>query len=150
RSAVDYYRQPSDDMMWVLKNEWQALMPASPRKGQGGAVPPSLRQRIFKFPLDPARGLGEGDTFTGPDCKREGQLQITVEEVTSREVRLRLEGSANLHNPQRAQEGYQGQSVTKFSQFTVGSAFGHGITYQPRLLGYLAYQPVTKTFTRFD
>jgi hypothetical protein len=150
RGAVDYYRQPSDDMMWITQSEWQALMPANPRKGQPVPIPATLRERIFKYHLDPARGLGEGNTFTGQESKREGQLKLTVDDVGTGEVRLRLEGYAKLHDPLRALEGYQSESARKFSQFNVGSPFGHGITFQARLLGYLVYDPAKMAFTRFD
>jgi hypothetical protein len=151
RGAPDYYREATDDMMWVIKAEWQALMPASPRKGQRVSFPNSLRERIFKYHLDPMRGLGEGNNFASrEEVKRDGQIQLTVEEVTSSEVRMRLDGVVKLLNPRRAQENYQGNSISKFSQFTVGSPFGHHISYEPRLLGYLAYDPGTKRFTRFD
>jgi len=150
RGAVDYYRQPSDDMMWVTQAEWQALMPANPRKGHPVTIPATLRDRIFMYHLDPARGLGEGNTFTGQESKREGQLKLTVDEVSSGEVRLRLDGVVKLSDPLRALEGYQGQSAKNFSQFTVGSPFGHGISYHAQVLGYLAYDPAKKTITRFD
>jgi hypothetical protein len=149
-SAVAYYRQPSDDMMWVTQAEWQALIPANPRKGQSVPIPATLRERLFLYHLDPARGLGESNTFTGQNSKREGQLKLTVDAVSGSEVRLRLDGVAKLSDPLHALEGYQGQSAKNFSQFTVGSAFGHGIAYHARLLGYLAYDPAKKAFTRFD
>jgi hypothetical protein len=151
RGAVEYYRQPSDDMMWVIKEEWRAMMPASPRKGQRVPFPASLQERIFKYHLDPIRGLGEGENFASrQEAKRDGELELTVEEVSNGQVRLRLDGFVKLYHPRTAQAGFQGASITKFSQFTVGSQFGYHISYQPRLLGYLAYDPTTKRFTRFD
>ena len=53
-------------------------------------------------------------------------------------------------DPRKALEGYESNSPKLFSQFKVGSPFGHGITYEPRLLGYLAYDPAKRLFTRFD
>jgi hypothetical protein len=151
RGAVDYYRQPSDDMLWIIKEEWQAMMPAKPRPGQRVPVPASLRERIFKYHLDPMRGLGESENFASrEEAKREGELHLTVEDANSGEVRLRLDGFAKLFNPRSAQASFQGVSITKFSQFTVGSQFGYHISYQPRLLGYLAYDPTAKRFTRLD
>lgn len=147
--ATDRFREPGNDMMWVAKAEWQALMPANPRVGQSVPVPVSLCERIFRFHLDPMRGFGEGDNFTHATAKS-GQLQLTVEEVSGSSVRLRLDGTANLENPRDFLKGYQSPGIKEHSQFAVGSPFGHGISYQPRLLGYLAYDPARKVFTRFD
>jgi hypothetical protein len=63
--SVDRYREPGNDMMWVTKAEWQAMMPANPRVGQSVAMPTSLCLRIFRFHLDPGRGFSEGQNFTG-------------------------------------------------------------------------------------
>jgi hypothetical protein len=148
-AATDRFREPGNDMMWVARAEWQAMMPANPRVGQKAPVPTTLCERLFRFHLDPGRGFGEGDNFPNVTASA-GQLQLTVEEVTPGSVRLRLDGTANLHDPRRYLEGYQSPGTKEHSQFAVGSPFGHGITFQPRLLGYLAYDPARKVFTRFD
>jgi hypothetical protein len=130
-------------MMWITKAEWQAMMPANPKSGQHVKVPASLCERIFRFQLDPARGLGESDCFSHLTASA-GKIELTVEEATSSEVRLRLDGYANLHNPRAYLLNYQGPSVKQHSQSQIP------LDYQPRLLGYLAYDPAKKTFTRFD
>jgi hypothetical protein len=149
--ATDRYREPGNDMMWVTKAEWQALMPANARLGQVVPVPTSLCLRIYRFHLDPGRGVSEGQNFSGASAAA-GNLQLTVEKVSDSEVRLRLDGMVNLENPRKALEGYQspGNLGPGRSQFNVGSPFGHGLTYKPRLLGYLAYDPAKNKFTRFD
>jgi hypothetical protein len=126
------YREPADDYMWVPRPEWQALMPPNPRKGQNVKVPVSLAERLIRFHLDPARGQCEWMNFTRLEAKPDVvRLTLTVEEATAAEVRLRLEGSANLREDR-------------------GPGKGGTIVYQPRLLGYLAYDPAKKSFTRFD
>src|SRR5262249_15206611 len=68
----------------------------------------------------------------------------TVDEVSGAEVRLRLDGYARLHNP-RAHLQLGGNATTKkFSQSQIP------LEYEPALLGYLAYDPTRKVFTRFD
>jgi hypothetical protein len=136
-------------MMWVTPAEWQALMPANPRAGQVVQVPESLCLRIFRFHLDPCRGLGENQSFSGAPASV-GQLRLTVEEVSGSTVRLRLEGQADLNDPRDYLKRYQSPNTVAHSQFTVGAPFGHGMRYKPRLLGSIAYDPGKEVFTRFD
>src|SRR5262249_6237854 len=132
-----------NDYMWVTKAEWQALMPADPRKGQDVPVPVPLAERIFRYHLDPARGLSEEDSFAHVSATA-GRLRLTVEEATGREVRLRLEGYADLANPRRYLLTYHPASVKDRSRSQIP------LEYSPKLLGYLAYDPAKKAFTRFD
>jgi hypothetical protein len=129
---VERLREVADDTMWVLRPEWQVLMPSKPQKGQRVKLPTSLVQRIIRFHLDPARGNCEWMNFTHLEATdKVVQLTLTVEEATADEVRMRLEGLANLREDRGANKGGV-------------------IAYQPRLLGCLAYNPAKKTFTRFD
>jgi hypothetical protein len=132
RRGAARYREPADDAMWVTHAEWQAMMPANPRKDQRVKVPTSLCERIFRYHLDPAHGMAESLNFTAATAA-DGQLNLTVESVSADEVQLRLEGSAKLRRDRG--NGYQQGGL---------------ITYQPRFLGYLAYDPAKKVFTRFD
>jgi hypothetical protein len=149
--ATDRYREPGNDMMWVTKSEWQAMMLANPRVGQVVNVPTSLGLRILRFHLDPGRGVGEGQNFSRAPATA-GKLVLTVEGVSSSEVRLRLDGTVHLEDPRDYLKGYTspGNLGPGRSQFNPGSPFGHAFWYKPRLLGYLAYDPQKKAFTRFD
>src|SRR5262249_41964903 len=139
----ELFRQPANDMMWVPKAEWQAMMPANPKTGQRVKVPASLCERIFRFQLDPARGLGESDCFDKATANA-GKLELTVEEVKSNDVRMRLDGYVHLHNPRAYLLNYQGPAVKQHSKSQIP------LDYQPRLLGHLSYDPAKKVFTRFD
>jgi hypothetical protein len=149
--SVDRYREPGNDMMWVTKAEWQAMMPTNPRVGQRVPMPLSLCLRIFRFHLDPGRGVSEGQNFAGASAAA-GKLQLTVEEVSPSAVRLRLDGLVQLESTRDFLKGYTSPSNLGpgRSQFNPGSPFGHGLWYKPRLLGYLAYDPRKEVFTRFD
>jgi hypothetical protein len=141
-TATVRYSEPANDMMWVTRTEWQALMPANPKTGQRIKVPATLSTRLFRFQLDPARGLAESDSFpnASPDA---GKLELTVEDVGST-VRLRLDGYTKLHNPREYMKQYQNATVKQHSKSQIP------LDYEPRLLGYLAYDPAKKVFTRFD
>jgi hypothetical protein len=100
--------------------------------------------RIFKFHLDPSRGLSENHNFQHATAAA-GKLQLTVEAVSDTEARLRLDGFARLHNPRRELLTYQSPGVKEHSKST-----RIPLDYNPRLLGYLCYHPAKKVLTRLD
>ncbi len=142
-NATALFRQPANDFLWIPRAEWQALMPAKPRVGQDVPVPTTLCARVFRFHLDPGRGLTESDAFAHVNAGA-GRLRLTVEKVTAGEVLLRLDGHAVLHNPRKHLLGYQSPNVKKHSQSQMA------LDYQPCLLGYVAYDPAKRVITRFD
>jgi hypothetical protein len=142
--ATPLWTQPANDYMWITRAEAQAMMPADPKPGQRVEVPISLRERIFRFHLDPSRGLAEGHNFAHVTAAA-GKIHLTIETVTAAEVRLRLDGYANLHNPRKALETYQSPSVKEHSRNR-----RIPLDYDPRLLGYLSYHPAKKVLTRLD
>jgi hypothetical protein len=121
------------DWMWITRPEWQAMMPDNPRKGQEVKVPTTLVERIFRFHVEPSRGFTAVNQFVYCTAD-DGQMRLTVEDAGNTEVRLRLEGFARLELDRGA--GYEGVR--------------RKIGYQPSFLGYLAYDPARKVFTRFD
>jgi hypothetical protein len=121
------------DWMWITRQEWQAMMPANPRRGQAVPVPTSLAERVFRFHLEPSRGFTAVNQFVYCTADN-GEMRLTVEEVTKTQVRLRLEGFAKLELDRGA--AYEGVR--------------RNIAYRPGFLGYLAYDPAMSDFTRFD
>src|SRR5262249_32479650 len=93
RNGAARLRESAQDMMWIPENEWKAFIPEKPQKGQSFAAPVSFAYRLFKYHLDPERGLGEGVTF-GSAKADAGKITFIVEEVMPDMVRMRLEGSA--------------------------------------------------------
>ena len=132
RKGAARFAEPANDYLWVPKAEWQALMPSDARQGQKVPLPTSLCVRLFRHHLDPARGFGESENFTFATASS-GELSLVVDEASKDIVRMRLEGHADLKKDRGS--GYQQ---------------GGPISYQPRLLGYLAYDPTKRVFTRFD
>jgi hypothetical protein len=121
------------DWIWITPPEWQALMPANPRKGQKVPIPTTLVERIFRFHLEPSRGFTAENQFVYCTAN-DGEMRLTVEEVTKTQVRMRLEGFAKLELDRGA--AYKGVR--------------RKIAYRPSFLGYLAYDPAKKVFRRFD
>jgi hypothetical protein len=137
------FSEPANDMMWVSRAEWKAMILANPKAGQQVKVPATLSTRIFRFHLDPARGLAESDSLPNASPSA-GKLELTVEDVSSSAVRLRLDGYAKLHNPREYMRQSQNVTIKQYSQSQLP------LDYAPRLLGYLVYDPTKKVFTRFD
>ncbi|GBD37068.1 hypothetical protein HRbin36_02198 [bacterium HR36] len=121
-------REAARDFMWVPENEWKALIPKTPQPGQKVPIPTTFALRLFRFHLDPHRGLGEGIEFAHADLSA-GQLSLVVESVQGDRVLLRLEGEAHLEA--KKPEGYT-------------------TTYAPRILGYIQADTKSGRLTRFD
>jgi hypothetical protein len=126
-AEAERYAAPQNDFLWIPRAEWQTLIPAEPRKDEQVAVPSTLALRLFRFHLDPCRGFTEGSAFANARSDA-GRLKLTVQDVTSDKVVLRLEGSARLRQPGRDEPS----------------------VYEPDILGYLEFDSGRKTCTRFD
>jgi hypothetical protein len=116
------------DHLWIRADEWRALVPAQPRKGETVPVPGSIVMRIARFHLvDDTRG--EPPHWL-PDQVRSAKMTLTVEEVTGASVRLRLDGSALMSTEADADRSSRGFDVS--------------------LLGYVSYDRTAAAITRFD
>lgn len=144
KEATRLWTQPANDFMWITRAEAQALMPQDPKPGQRIEVPRTLCERLFRFHLDPSRGLSENNNFAHLTADA-GKIHLIVEAVTDAEVRLRLDGVAHLHNPRNGLKTYLSPGIKEHSK-----NLRIPLDYDPRLLGYLAYHPTRKALTRFD
>jgi hypothetical protein len=142
--ATALWTQPANDYLWITRAEAQALMPADPKPGQRIDIPVSLCERIFRFHLDPSRGLSENNNFSHVTAAA-GKLHLTVEAVSGAEVRLRLDGFAHLHNPRTGLKTYLSPGIKEHSR-----NLRIPLDYDPRLLGYFNYHPAKKVLTRLD
>jgi len=143
-NVTGLWTQPAEDHLWITQAEAHAMMPANPVQGQRIEVPSSLCARIFRFHLDPSRGLSENMNFAHLTAAA-GKMHLTVEAVSDTEVRLRLDGIAHLHNPRTGLLTYQSPGVKEQTRNN-----RIPLDYDPRLLGYLTYHPAKKVFTRLD
>jgi hypothetical protein len=132
RTSAARFAEPANDFLWITEAEWKSLLPASPKSGQEAPMPQSLALRILRHHLDPARGLGESQNFTRAPAES-GEFRVVVASVSANEVSLRIEGQARLFTDRGS--GYQQ---------------GGPISYNPRLLGHIRFDPATKTLTQFE
>jgi hypothetical protein len=84
--------------LWLTADERQSLIPDQTEKGQTHKVPTKLAKRIWLYGLVPQTLWVVEETWK-PDSVRDGELNVTVEEVTPQSMRLRIHGSVLLTAP---------------------------------------------------
>lgn len=128
RKSAARYAEPANDTLWVPEAEWKEFLRPNPKKGDRFPVPTSFALRLFRYHLDPMRGIGEGMSFAGA-TPESGSLIVEVEEATPDLVRMRLAGSAELRQSRGKEEP---------------------LCYSPSLLGFVECDPKKGAITRFD
>ena len=129
--------QAQPDHMWLTEAEWKSLIPAAPRLGDKFAMPAGIKDRVMRWHLNPLSVYGETAAL-GPKAVRAGELTLTVDAVTATSVRLRLDGFAKL--------GKAPPAAVAEGKCACIDQWG----YEPRLLGFIEYNPQKKAITRFD
>ncbi|HXG10877.1 MAG TPA: hypothetical protein VNK04_14050 [Gemmataceae bacterium] len=120
--------QAARDHLWLTEAEWQSLVPADPRPGNGFPLPAAIAERLLRFHLvDNTRG--EPPMWRREDIRSQ-LMMLTVEEATAAVVRLRLDGFALLATHPDDAQADRGFDV--------------------RLLGYIGYDRTRKMINRFE
>jgi hypothetical protein len=141
-----WYHEANPDFMWLTEAEWKSLIPANPRKGDQYPLPVAIIERMCWWHLLPnALGSRIGHTWgeVGPKGKkgiRARELTLAVEEVSSTNIGLTLEGFVHLGN------AHDPDTKAPLSSKDVHSSLG----YEARLRGVLNYDTNKQVFTRFD
>jgi hypothetical protein len=130
--------QAHPDHMWLAEAEWKSLMPANPRPSDKFPLPAGIADRLVRRHLNP-RSVYDGHS-NGLDrgSVRAAELSLTVEAVAEGKVRLRLDGHAKL--------GKQASPTVLAGKIASMDQWG----YEPKMLGFLEYDPQKQAFTRFD
>lgn len=84
--------------LWLTKEECDSLIPAKLEKGLSQKVDAKLAKRIWLYGLMP-QTLWVVEESWKPDSVRSGDLEVTVEEVSPQQVRLRVHGAVLLTAP---------------------------------------------------
>jgi hypothetical protein len=121
------------DHLWLKEAEWQALLPARFRKGEKRQVPQPLVDRICRRCLIDLVRVGGNGGPRRPEEVLAREIHLTVTEVTPRNIRMSLDGSARLATHDRGSGAFNKE--------------GKVDTFQ--LLGRLEYDRAKKVFTRF-
>ena len=130
--------QAHPDHMWLSEVEWKSLMPANPRQGDNFPLPAGIADRLVRRHLSPRNVYDSGGDGLDRGSVRAAELSVTVEAVTATKVRLRLDGHANL--------GKQPPPAVLAGKIASMNQWG----YEPKLLGFLEYDPQKQVFTRFE
>jgi len=121
------------DHLWLTEAEWKSLLPANPRVGDKLPVPAPIVDRMVRYHITlEIQGCTLGHSV---EDLRSRKMILTVEEVSSAGVRLRLDGSVLLASP-----AGKGVEVNK----------NKGYGFDGKYLGYLNYNANKKAFDRFD
>lgn len=85
-----------NELLWLTREEWRALIPPHPERGREVRVPEPARRRLFQL-----LGYDWNSANAGLAAfpLREGDLAGHVEEVTPRELRIRLQGYSKVGLP---------------------------------------------------
>ena len=127
---VERIREPANDFMWILEDEWRALVP-EPGQAQVGQVivaPEALTRRLYGHQLNPNLGI-QGSRAFSPRSLESGELTITVVEVGADTIRLRLEGAAVLD---------------------AAGGMDTRLVYRPAVFGHATYDRAVDAFTGFE
>lgn len=133
----ELFLQPNTEYMWLTRGEWQALVPADAVKGQTLAVNPAIIDRMARFHLTPQRATTSEGGIISKRLVKAARANIIVDEVTPRQITMRLEGFVHWGSD------YDASKAT-----TPNGPLSQG--YEAPLHGRLVYDRATKSFTRFD
>lgn len=137
RGNIQFLLEPNTEYMWLTREEWQALVPANPVKGESLPVSAAISQRMARFHLSPRRALTSEDGIVPSTAIKKAVLTLVVDDVSSARIRLRLEGFVH--------------SGTDFDAAKATSPNGPlGFGFATPLHGILEYDRAKKAFVRFD
>jgi hypothetical protein len=131
------FLEPNTEYLWLTEDEWKALVPADPKKGQEVPVGPGVVDRMARFHLTPRRAMtSEGGILRKQDV-RTARAVLRVEDVTAECVRLRLDGQVHT-----------GTEFDRDRATTPNGPLGFG--FRAPLAGVVEYDRAKQRFRRFD
>jgi hypothetical protein len=135
--------EPGRDYVWLTEADWKSLVPTDRPKGDRFSLPACFADHMIARLTDWSEANG---ARWAPEHIRSKDLTLTVEEVSSAAIRLRLEGSVRLaHAAPKVAVRYHPDLRPLHHEDP--KAFAR---YDARLLGFLSYDLAKKAFTRFD
>ena len=124
--------------LWLTADECKSLIPDKPATGQTHAVSAKLAKRIWLYGLVPQTLWVVEETWK-PDSVQEGELNVTVEEVSPQSVRLRIDGSVLLTGPGVLHEWPERKFIKNIEN-----------RYDARLEGVIVYDRAKQKIVRWD
>ena len=130
------FLQPNTECMWLTRDEWRALVPADPVKGQKLPVDSAIAERMARFHLTPQRATTSEGGIVSRRSVDTAWLALVVEEVTPQRIRMNLEGFVHW-----------GSDFDASKATTPNGPLGQG--FETPLYGRLEYDRTKKAFARF-
>jgi hypothetical protein len=135
--------EPGRDQIWLSEAECKALVPQDQKKGTTQPLPAGIARRMIARLTDWSEANG---AHWQAEHIRSQNLTLTVEDVSTTTLRLRLEGTVRLaHNAPK--EGVQYHASLRPLHHPDPKAFAR---FDGQVVGYLTYDLASKAFTRFD
>jgi len=135
--AWELFLQPNTEYMWLTREEWQALVPAEPSKGETIKVDPAIVERMARFHLTPQRATTSEGGIVSPKAVKAARLNLVVTEVSPQQVHLRMEGFVHW-----------GSDYDEAKATTPNGPLPQG--FETSIDGRLEYDRQNKTIRRFD
>ncbi len=137
RQIFSFMLSPNTEYMWLTREEWQALVPPNPVKGEKFPVASAIAERMARFHLSPARALTSEDGIVSKAAIKKAALAVVVDDVSTDRIRLGLSGFVNWGSDYDA---------AKATSPNGPLAFG----FATPIHGILEYDRTKKAFVRFD
>jgi hypothetical protein len=137
KSDIGFLLAPNTEYMWLTQDEWQALVPANPVKGQKLPVASAISERMARFHLSPRRALTSEDGIVPKKAIKQATLTLIVDDVSADSIHLGLEGFIHWGTD------YDAAKAT-----SPNGPLGFG--FATPIHGILEYDRVKKAFVRFD
>jgi hypothetical protein len=127
--------------LWLTKEKCAALMPKDPRTGQDYDVPTKLTKRLTILGLWPQTIWVVAQRWE-PNCFRDGQLRLTVEEVSAKAVKMRIHGRVLLESKATFAK-LNGKATASLPE----EVKNLNNRYDARLEGRIVYDPAKRKIT---
>ncbi len=124
--------------LWLTNEECQSLVLQKPERGQTYEVPTKLAKRIWLYGLVP-QSLWVVEESWKPNSVLDGDLKVTVDNVSQQEVQLRVHGTVLLSGPGVLHEWPDRKFIKNVEN-----------RYDARLEGVLFYDRAKERITRWD
>jgi len=131
------FLQPNTEYMWLTKDEWQALVPTNPNKGDVLQVDAAIAERMARFHLTPRRATTSEAGIIRKQWVDTAHLKLTVTNITAQQIQMDVSGFVHWGSDYDAS-----QATTPNGPLAQG--------FETPLYGRAEYDRVKKKFTRLD
>jgi hypothetical protein len=131
------FLQPNTEYMWLTGEEWRALVPANPVRGEKAAVAPAIGERMARFHLTPRRAMTSEGGILSKEAIKSTRLTLVIDDVSPERIRMVLEGFIHTGTDFDAAKATTPNGLLEFG-------------YATPVHGILEYDRKKNVFTRFD